>query len=168
MRTPAELVARRRSLAIYIAKCVTGSLLVQGLASLFGYGDYFWCLISLVLVLTPDSRQAMPLAVLRIKANVCGALAALLCMAPGLLPPVALAIAFALTAAFCFLWDVMDGSRTAMAAVIIILYRAPGAHLWDNAVQRIASVFLGCLLGLIITWTFDRKFLQPKTPEIWM
>ena len=51
----------------------------------------------------------------------------------------------------------MAGSRSALAAVAIIILHEPGPHLWDAAAERAAMVIAGCLLGLLITFVFHRR-----------
>lgn len=155
-RTPGELLSQRRHLAVYIAKCILGALLVQGVTLVTHDVDPFWTLISVILVLTPDSDQAMPLAITRMKANACGAIAALACLA--LSPPhfAGIALGFAVAAILCFLWDVMEGSRAALAATLIVMQREPGVHVWDGAVMRVVAVFGGCILGVGLTYVFHR------------
>src|SRR5437868_6592972 len=61
---------RTRRLVTYIIKCVTGALIVFTIARLVHYNDLGWSLISTMLVLSPDAKDAVPLAITRIKANV--------------------------------------------------------------------------------------------------
>ena len=155
-RTPGELLRQRRWLAGYIAKCLAGAVLVELVVRVVPDIDPFWTMISTILVLTPESDQAMPLAITRMKANACGSCAALACMALALPHLAGLALAFTVTAALCFLWDVMDGSRAAMAASLIVMQREPGSHVWDGALHRLIAVFGGCLLGVAVTFVYHR------------
>ncbi|HXC64331.1 MAG TPA: hypothetical protein VNZ67_08230, partial [bacterium] len=50
----------------------------------------------------------------------------------------------------------MAGSRSALAAVVILMLREPGAHVWDGALGRLLSVAAGCVAGLLITLAFHR------------
>ena len=63
---------RIKSLLIYAGKVATGTISVFTLSSLFQYADVGWCLISVMLVLSPDGRDSLTLAVTRIKANLVG------------------------------------------------------------------------------------------------
>ena len=69
---------RYKSLLIYIAKNVTGVALSYLLHWLINWVDFAWCLISVVLVLSPEGTDAIPLAFTRIKANMVGAITGLL------------------------------------------------------------------------------------------
>jgi uncharacterized membrane protein YccC len=166
MSTPVlrAFLAKHESLILYAAKCCVGAAFVHGLSFVSGYIDTFWCLISLVLVLTPDSKEAVPLALSRMKANLCGVAAAVVGLAFGHTTLATLCLALALTALLCHLWNAMTGSRTAMAATIIIMWHPPGAHLWDAALSRLVAVFVGCLIGLVITLVFHRKL--PGAPVV--
>jgi hypothetical protein len=55
----------------------------------------------------------------------------------------------------------MAGSRSALAAVVIIMLHEPGGHFWDAALQRAGSVVAGCFLGLVITFAFHRSLYAP-------
>src|SRR6185295_17237607 len=67
-------MGRNKILIIYISKCVSGVLLCSLLSLFFNkWIDYPWSLISMVLVLSPEGKDAMELALNRIKANLVGA-----------------------------------------------------------------------------------------------
>ena len=64
---------------IYIAKCVSGVLLCSLLTLFFSqWIDYTWSLISVMLVLSPEGKDAVELSLTRIKANLVGASVGLL------------------------------------------------------------------------------------------
>ncbi|MFX8362502.1 FUSC family protein, partial [Acinetobacter baumannii] len=65
---------------IYAAKCVSGVLIVSTLSWLLNYTEFAWCLISVILVLSPDGKDSVSLAFNRIKANLVGAGVGLLCL----------------------------------------------------------------------------------------
>ncbi len=149
-----------KSLILYAAKCITGAALVMGLGELIHYHDIAWCLISVVLVLSPDNKEAIPLAFSRIKANLTGGVASLLCLLLGQPSLLTVGLAIALTIALCHVVRVMTASRSALAAVIIVMLHGPGAHIWDTALERISAVVVGCVLGLFITFVFHQKIVE--------
>lgn len=69
-----------KELAQYVAKYLVGVSLVFGAASYWNHHDITWCLVSVLLVLSPDSREAVPLALTRIKANFVAAGVSGLCL----------------------------------------------------------------------------------------
>ena len=152
------LIVEPRSVVLYVAKCVSGGALVFLLARLLGYSDYdlTWVLISLVLVLSPDNTESIPLALTRIKANVAASAASLACLAIGPPSPVTICIAFALAIGVCYLAQAMTATRTALAAVVIIMLHKAGEPVWATAFERTLSVIAGCVLGLGVTFVFHR------------
>ena len=142
---------------IYAAKCVTATLIVFTLSSLLNYRDVGWCLISVILVLSPDGKDSLPLAFTRIKANLVGASVGLLCL---LISPTnmwILSAALAVTLSLCYFFKFDTAVRSALAATIIIMLHDEGKHLWDTALERVIAVVAGCTLGLLITFTFHFK-----------
>jgi uncharacterized membrane protein YccC len=148
-----------KNLLLYITKCIASAGLIYFLSYLFHYPDITWCLISAVLVLSPDAKEALPFALTRIAANLVGGVSTLLCLLGGLPHIVTISFAYCLTITVCFLFRIMNASRTALAAVTIItLAPSTEAHLWDKALERVLSVAAGCLVGLVITLTIHRRF----------
>lgn len=154
--------ARNRELLIYAAKCITGTLLVFGIARIINYSDIGWCLISVMLVLSPDGKEAVSLAVIRIKANIVGAATGVFCLLLSHSNMWIVALALALTVSFCYLFKLENGVRSALAATIIIMLHDSGKHLWDAALERIIAVLAGCILALIVTFIFHFRI---KTGE---
>lgn len=147
-----------RRLLVYMLKCITGTLLVFLLAWLLHYKDYIWCLISVMLVLSPEGSDAVPLAMSRIKANLVGAAAGLIMLVVH--PPAIIMVsgAVAITVVLCTLLQLEVAARSALAATIIVTLHEAGKHVWDTAVERIIAVLAGCLLGLVITFLFHSRF----------
>ncbi len=152
----------RKNLLLYIAKCVSGTAIVLLLAHGFHYADYTWCLISILLVLSPDSSEAIPLAMNRIKANLAGGVASVLCLYIRLPLELAMGAAVALTIVLCYWTKTMAGSRSALAAVIIIMVRQGAEGVGHLVMDRVVSVVVGCLLGLLLTFAFHRKYSVAK------
>jgi uncharacterized membrane protein YgaE (UPF0421/DUF939 family) len=151
------MTERTRGLITYTLKCATGVLLVFIIAQLTHYTDIGWGLISVLLVLSPDAKDAMPLAITRIKANVLGASIGVLCLllaAPNMWTT---ALAVALTLPACYFFKLDNGIRSALAAAVIVMLHPEGKHLWDAALIRVLAVFVGCALALIITFVFHFK-----------
>jgi uncharacterized membrane protein YgaE (UPF0421/DUF939 family) len=125
---------------IYAIKCVMGILLVFIISRLIGYSDISWALISVILVLSPDSKEAVSLAMTRIKANVLGAGISALCLLVYPANMWIMSLSVAVTLSLCYVLKLEAGVRSAMAAALIM--------------ERIISVLAGCLLGLVITFVF--------------
>ena len=149
------MTLRYKTLTVYIAKCVTGIILCYLVAAyLQTWIDYTWCLISVVLVLSPEGKDAMELALTRIKANLVGAATGILVLMLHVPSPWNIAAGAAISLFICDQLKLNAGARSTLAAVIIILLYPEGQHIWDSALSRIVAVVVGCALGLLITYVF--------------
>jgi len=146
----------------YIIKCMAGALTVFAISSLIDYQNLSWCLISTLLVLSPDGKDAVTLALSRIKANSIGAGIGLLCLLAGPSTMWTICMGLALTIISCYLLKLEASARTAMAATVIIMLHQQGAHLWNTATDRIIAVLAGCVLGLLITFIFHTLYKPHK------
>jgi uncharacterized membrane protein YgaE (UPF0421/DUF939 family) len=141
--------------AVYAGKCVAGILLCYLISIFFSqWIDYPWSLLSVVLVLSPEGKDAVELALTRIKANVVGALTGLLILFLQVPAPWNIPLGAVLSLFACDRFKLNEGARSTLAAMIIILLHQEGTHLWDSALSRVCAVFVGCLLGLVITYIF--------------
>ena len=156
-----------KNLLLYITKCIAAVGTIYFFSDRFDYSDIIWSLISAILVLSPDAREALPLAITRIKANLVGSGSVLLCLLLSGLPRVVtISLAYTLAITVCFLLNLMTASRSALAAVtIIVMAPATEAHLWDKPLERVLSVTAGCLVGLVITLVIHRRFSGPKNAD---
>jgi uncharacterized membrane protein YgaE (UPF0421/DUF939 family) len=146
--------ARYSSLLIYIAKNIVGVAFSYLISWFVPRIDFAWCLISVVLVLSPEGTDSITLAITRIKANLVGAFTGMLILLSGLERPYNMAAG-----------SIISGAKSTLAAMIIVLMHPEGRHLWDSAFERITAVILGCILALIITFIFHSLF-KIKTP-VW-
>lgn len=157
------------NLLIYISKCILGSAIVFFLSWLLDYPDISWAIISVILVLTPDNNEALQLAITRIKANLIGGLVSMIILYFVVANPFTITIALVITILCCHLLNLMNGSRAALAAVIIIMlhgleYGQP--HFWTTTIERVAAVIAGCIIGLIVTLLFHKKFFKTISQRI--
>lgn len=158
-----NLSARNKTLAIYAAKCVTGIFLCFPIFIFLNHWvDYTWSLISVMLVLSPEGKDALDLALTRIKANFVGAGTGILILLLHISSPWNLAAGAIISLFICDRLTLNAGARSTLAAMIIILLHQEGTiagtHLWDSALSRIVAVVIGCLLGLLITYVFHSIF----------
>ena len=149
----------QKNLLLYMTKCVAAAGLIFYFSYVFNYSDIIWCLISAVLVLSPNAKEAIPLALTRIAANFVGSAAILLCLLLDGLPHiVTISLAYCLAISACYLFNLMTASRSALAAATIIMFApANEAHIWDNPLERVVSVAAGCVVGLVVTLIIHRR-----------
>lgn len=107
------------------------------------------------MVLAPDWDNSITLPIARIKANITGALLGLFCFTLPLSQLTQLCIGVVLTIAVCTILRIPTSTRSALAALVIVLLQEMGKPMWSYALQRIAAVLLGCLVGLALTLSFQ-------------
>jgi uncharacterized membrane protein YgaE (UPF0421/DUF939 family) len=154
-----------RNLIIYILKCVIGCIIVFSLSEISGYTDISWCIISVMLVLTPDNNEALPLAVTRIKANLIGGAVSTLCLVIAPTNAISISAAIVITIICCYFLKLMSGSRAAIAAVIIIMMHGlqfSEPEFWKTTLERVVAVIAGCAIGLLVTLLFHQRIFLKK------
>lgn len=121
-----------------------------------------WGLFSIILVIAPERKDALLLAFNRIKANFIGASVGLLIFA---FPPVNLLMVSLGIAVVCLICEVLKlqaVSRSAIIALLIITLHEPGQHFWDVAIERAMGVFVGCVIGILVTYAFHHILIRLK------
>ena len=147
-------MARKQSdFFMYIIKCLIGVAI-----GFYLYRKYpeigTWCLISIVSVLSPDRKDAMKLALVRIEGNLVGAGIGLALFFIHPMNLLMLSLGVTLTIITCSLLKLQEVIRSAAVAVIIILLHQKGQYFWDAALERAGGVLVGCLIAMLITYTF--------------
>jgi uncharacterized membrane protein YgaE (UPF0421/DUF939 family) len=121
-----------------------------------------WCLISILLVLAPDRKDAMTLAKTRIKANLVGATIGLIIFSIHPVNLLMICIGITLTIIACELLKLQTATRSASIAVLIITMHEPGQHFWNVALERAGGVLAGCVIGMLITLAFHTTIIRSK------
>jgi uncharacterized membrane protein YgaE (UPF0421/DUF939 family) len=153
---------------LYLVKCLLGSSLCYILYVLFPGFQFSWSVVSILLVLAPDHDDSIKLAVDRIRANIIGAfigLASFFLPIPGIFT---LWIAILATILFCTFIKLGNATRTALAALIIVLLQENEKNDWRLGLERMGAVAAGSIVALILT-LLSRKLLKggsgPSGPE---
>jgi uncharacterized membrane protein YgaE (UPF0421/DUF939 family) len=143
-------------LFIYILQCVIGLCISYTLYKCFPQHQFYWSMISTVLVIAPDGKGSNQLAFDRMKANILGSSIGLLLFLihqPNLF---LISIAVVLTIIIGTLLKLNTALRTALSAVIIVMIHEEGkSSTWHIAIERMGCVILGCIIGLLITIAFN-------------
>jgi uncharacterized membrane protein YgaE (UPF0421/DUF939 family) len=149
----------------YIVKCLVGVTVGYLLMKAFPQqsGLYYWVLISVVLSITHDNNSKNALD--RMRGNIVGSVVGLLVFflhnPPNLLT---ICIGVAITIAICFHLQLIGVSRTALVALIIVMLYEEAHSSWEGAVYRMASVVVGCLIGLVINYAFRKMAIALYRP----
>jgi uncharacterized membrane protein YgaE (UPF0421/DUF939 family) len=118
-------------------------------------GQFLWLLISILLAITHDNSSKV--AYDRMRGNVVGSLVGL--FAYFLHNPVNLltiCVGVAITIAICWFLKLISVARTALVAFVIVVLYEEAHSSWEGAVYRMASVVVGCFIGLVINYVFRR------------
>jgi uncharacterized membrane protein YgaE (UPF0421/DUF939 family) len=155
-------MARKQSdFVMYILKCLIGVAV-----GFYLYRKYpeigVWCLISIVSVLSPDRKDAMKLALVRIEGNLVGAGIGLALFFIHPMNLLMLSLGVTLTIITCSLLKLQEVTRPAAVAVIIILLHQKGQYFWDVALERAGGVLAGCLIAMMITYIFHEAITKFK------
>ena len=138
----------------YIIKCMIGAVICYWLYEAFPQYPFFWALISVVLVVSPENDKK--LAYLRIEGNFLGSAIGLLLFFFPLPTIIILCLGISLTIIIGFILKLHASVRTAVAANVIVLFQEKEAHNWKVALTRVGSVLVGCVVGFLITVLFAR------------
>ncbi len=146
--------ARYKRLSIYIGKIICGVLLSYVIAQSFPIFDFGWIVISTFLVLSPEGKDALDVALIRIKANFVGAGTGLILLAFNLPILISICIGSVISLIICDLFKLSLGAKSTLAAVVIVLMNSNQNSFWSSPFHRVSSVIIGCILALIITYVF--------------
>lgn len=151
-------------LAIYILRCVIGFLIGYQLYLFFPDYEAYWSLLSIILVISPEAKDAKRLSVERLKSNLIGSFLGLLCFVVYAPDIYIMCIGIVLTVVACYLFQLMYVARTAVVAFIIVSLSEQQQLTSLAAVYRVLSVTAGCFIGLGVTLStsFLINYLRSK------
>ncbi|MFR0778886.1 MAG: FUSC family protein [Zhenhengia sp.] len=149
---------------IYVLKCLLGLALCYFFYWLFPQYRFYWSIVSVLLVISPDDLDCKKLPIARMKANIAGSLVGLILFIthpPNLLM---MSIGVVTTILICYIIQLGTATRSALAALIIVLVQQLNDHSLISAFERMVSVVLGCLVALFITYLFEyaHKWLKGR------
>ncbi len=149
---------------LYVAKCLIGTIIGFFIYRAFPEGGA-WSMVSILLVLSPEGKEAINLAEVRIKANLVGAGTGLLLFF--LHPPafVMICLGVIIVLIICELLKLQVATRSALASVIIICIHESGKYFYQVALERAGGVIGGCLIALLITYLVHYKSLISNVRE---
>jgi regulator of ribonuclease activity A len=150
---------------IYILKCLSGLSIGYWLFISFPHHQFYWTIISILIVISPDPKDSTRLALDRMKANTIGSITGLLMFLinqPGLL---LMAVGVVITIAICSLLKLMSVGRSALVALLIVMIHEKNGNSWEIALERMGCVIAGCVIALVITIIFDYFTREKQKPS---
>lgn len=149
---------QKRNTAIYIGKVTTAIVLCYLLSLAVSRVDYIWAMISAILVMSPEGKDAVQLSVIRIKGNIIGVVVGVFFLFAGLENPVNVIAGGSVAVFACHRLKLMAGARATLVALVITLLHTDSVDHWGAAVTRVAAVVAGCAIALIATELFHNIF----------
>jgi len=140
----------------YIVECIIGLCICYTMYTYFPQHQFFWSMVSVVLVIAPDGKNSNQLAFDRMKANILGSSIGLLLFLihhPNLLLICIGVTLTIITGTFLKLNTAMRSSLSSL--VIVMIHEAEQNSTWHIAFERMGCVIFGCIAGLLITITFN-------------
>lgn len=138
-------------LAVYIIRCVIGFLIGYWLMHRFPEYELFWSLLSIILVISPEGKDSRRLTGERVKSNLIGSSVGLLCHFIHPTNIFMLVTGIILTSIICHFFKVMNMSRVAIVAFLIVMLQSHTLNENTAPVFRFATVTVGCLTGFAVT-----------------
>lgn len=143
-------------IGVYIFQCILGLSICYTLYKCFPQHQFYWSMISVVLVIAPNSEESNSLAFDRIKANILGSLIGLLLFLIRIPNLFLICIGVMLTIVIGVLLKLHAALRSALAALVIVMVHEEGKNsTWHIALERVGCVMIGCIIGLLITIVFN-------------
>lgn len=136
---------------IYTVRCVLGFLVGYTLMLQFPKMELFWTLLSIILVISPEGKDSLKLTIDRVRSNFIGSIVGLLCHLIHATNMYVLILGIVVTIIICYLFKVMNMSRVAIVAFLIIMLQSHTLGVTVAPIFRFATVTFGCFVGLAVT-----------------
>jgi uncharacterized membrane protein YgaE (UPF0421/DUF939 family) len=133
----------------------------------FNQSGAIWASVSAVIVTQTRLHPSIQASLLRIGANLIGAVMGALAGSLFDDKVVALAVGVFITGLTCHFGKMGDAVRPAFAAVVIVIL-SNEPRVWFGSLDRVLGVLVGCLVALIVGVVFDmtaRLFNKTPGPE---
>lgn len=137
---------------MYLIKCLIGASVCYWLYVHYPGRQFIWSLVSVLLVIAPEDRDSIDISISRIEANIIGATIGMLCYLTVGINIVTLLIAILITISLCVFISRSSAIRTSLAALIIVAVLEQEKHNWHIALDRMFSVFIGCMVAVVLTF----------------
>src|SRR5450432_4008896 len=145
-----------RQLLIYIAECIMGLCICYTMYTYFPQHQFFWSMVSVVLVIAPDGKNSNQLAFDRMKANILGSSIGLLLFLIHHPDLFLICIGVILTIAIGTFLKLNTAMRSSLSSLVIVMVHEEQQNsTWHIAFERMGCVIFGCIVGLLITITFN-------------
>jgi uncharacterized membrane protein YgaE (UPF0421/DUF939 family) len=156
---------RNNLILIYIIKCLLVISISFAVAPLIHLDSLGWCVVSALIVLSPEGKDTYQLSMVRIKANLVGAAVGIALMPFHTSEFLLICIGVIFAIIICFTLKIEAGVRSACVSIVILMHGEPNRD-YHTALDRVISVLLGCAISLLITYIFHSKMLTNRNEKI--
>jgi len=105
-----------------------------------------------LLVLSPNEQDRMKLPMDRIKANFVGATVGLIFYLVGTFNLLILCLSVLTTIFISYILNYSSTTRSALAALIIVILHQEETNEWRVGFERMSSVFFGCIVAILVSY----------------
>lgn len=136
---------------VYAVRCLLGFFIGYFLMLKFPELELFWTLLSIILVISPEGKDSQKLTIDRVRSNFIGSIVGLICHFIHATNLYILLLGIIVTIIICYLFKVMNMSRVAIVAFLIVMLQSHTLNENIAPIIRFLTVAIGCLIGLSIT-----------------
>ncbi|HEY0297856.1 MAG TPA: FUSC family protein [Arachidicoccus sp.] len=147
---------------IYTGKCIVGFFMTYALYVAFPQHQFFWSVISVLLSFSPDDKGSRQVAYDRMKANILGSVLGIIIFMIHLPNVFLMALGVLFTILIATALNIQSTTRSALAAVIIVLLYEKENSSLQYAFERMICVIIGCMVALLLTLLCDILFYKEK------
>lgn len=147
-------------LFIYVVRCLIGFCIGYSLFLKYSEYEFFWSLLSIILVISPEEKDSRRLSIERFKSNLIGSVVAMICINLIGSSFYDIIIGIIITVIVCRAFKVMNMARVAIVALLIIMVQPHNSSIAITPIFRFLSVGIGCLIGLLIV-VFSSMLIRP-------
>ncbi|MHC1749429.1 MAG: aromatic acid exporter family protein [Cellulosilyticaceae bacterium] len=143
---------------IYLIKCLIGVSICYLFYRWFPEYRLYWSMVSVLLVISEDDMECKRLPISRMKANIIGSFVGLGLFLIHPLNLITTCVGVTVTIFICYILKLGAATRTALAALIIVMVQEASDATGFTAFERVGSVILGCTVAIIITFIFQKLY----------
>ena len=137
---------------MYMLKCIIGFSLCYLLFIYFPQHQFYWSMISVLLVISPEEDSSHRLAFDRMKANVLGSMVGIAIFFTHLPTLFGMCLGVVITIAIGTSLRLTNATRSALASLVIVLMHEQQESSWNIAVERMLCVLAGCFIAISVTY----------------
>ncbi|MGA9405829.1 MAG: FUSC family protein [Bacteroidota bacterium] len=142
----------RLPVLMYMLKCVCGFSLCYALYVCFPQHQFYWSMISVLLVISPEEDSSHRLAFDRMKANILGSIVGIAIFLTHVPTLFGMCLGVVMTISIGISMRLTNATRSALASLVIVLMHEQQESSWNIAVERMLCVVAGCFIAIIVTY----------------